>query len=234
MRKNSRYLLFLLLWPLCSVAEQVKLAQDNKTISIKISAKELTRIYVEGDRIFQVRGSDRTYHLEKDEREGAIFIRPQPHQQTKPFSLFLTTEQGRTYPLLLIPLDVPSETVAIKPTSPSPLAARRWETSTSYANTVANLVTSMANGERPTGYAVTSIQRTKPTEAGSLSLQLKTHYVGARLKGEIIAVTNTSDSTQQLNPQQFYSKDVYAIALANEQLSPGSQTLLYRVMKHEN
>ena len=117
------------LWSAYLHAEQVKPAQENKTITAKISAKDLTRIYVQADRILQVRGTDGTYHLEKDEREGAVFIRPRESHANKPFSVFLTTEQGRTYPLLLIPVDVPAETIALKPDSPSKTAATRWESS---------------------------------------------------------------------------------------------------------
>lgn len=214
-------------------AEQVKPAMENKTITAKVAAKELTRLHVEGDRIYQVRGGEHTYHLEKDERDGSIFIRPQESYQARPFSIFITTEYGRTYPLLLIPVDVPSDAIVIKPMGASKEIAERWETNGAYTQTLMNLISAMVQEEQPTGYAITELNQALPSQVGVLSLRLKKRYLGARLNGEVITITNTGKSIQNINAQQFYTQETRAITLGCNQLSPGSQTLLYRVVKND-
>ena len=43
---------------------------------LNISAKELTRIAVSGDRITLVRGSEGAYQISNDTVQGAVFIKP--------------------------------------------------------------------------------------------------------------------------------------------------------------
>lgn len=115
------------------VSAQTLIAEDNAKISIAISANELTRISVSGDRVTLVRGSANSYQLSNDNSQGAVFIKPiissaitnktcpihkninklnskkicqKKQANTKPlksFYLFISTEQGRHYVLNLMP-----------------------------------------------------------------------------------------------------------------------------------
>lgn len=105
-------------------ALQTKALSDHQTAFFKISVKELTQIFVEGDRVQSARGLDGHYQLTKDESQGAIFIKPSTH---KPFNLFLTTEAGHNYTLLLSPIDIPAEVIQLKPLSSIKAKAAQWE-----------------------------------------------------------------------------------------------------------
>ena len=58
------------------VHAQTFIVEDNAKISAEISAKELTRISVVGDRITLVRGSEGAYQISNDTVQGAVFIKP--------------------------------------------------------------------------------------------------------------------------------------------------------------
>ena len=64
------------------VNAQTLVVEDNAQISAEISAKELTRISVAGDRITLVRGSEGAYQISNDTVQGAVFIKPTVDQPT--------------------------------------------------------------------------------------------------------------------------------------------------------
>lgn len=193
-------------------ALQVKAMHDNQTSLFKISAKELTRIVVDGDRIQSARGLDGNYQLTKDETQGAIFIKP---NQSRPFNLFLTTEAGHNYTLLLTPIDIPSEVIQIKPLSPIKAKAESWEKNTPYSDAIIQLMKSMVNGESPPdGYAVIQVNAKKEFHSG-VGMQLKSLYQGNALQGEIWQIKNTHCRAMQLKKSDFHQPKICAMALRN-------------------
>jgi len=165
-----------------SFALQVKPVKDNQTVMVKVSAKELSRVFVSGDRILNVRGLDGAYELKRDDNLGEIYVQPTIYYQHKAFNLFITTEKGHTYNLFLTPLDVPAESIEIKPQSPSLKLADRWEKNSPYGQTIIELMGYMSNGDHPEGYAVVSLGKIKPKKLAScLTMQLLTIYRGNHL-----------------------------------------------------
>ena len=155
------------------------IVENNAQISAEISAKELTRISVIGDRITLVRGSEGTYQISNDTIQGAVFIKPTVNQPivhkicpvqknkaknqqkqhpmpcqklktnkaknnlhpSKPFYLFISTEQGRHYVLNLTPRSTRhADVLALKPQELEKEAAKTWETSERYTQTLIHLV----------------------------------------------------------------------------------------------
>lgn len=195
-------------------ALQVKVMHDNQTALFKVSVKELNRIVIEDDRIQSARGLDGNYQLTKDETQGAIFIKP---NQSRPFNLFLTTEAGHNYTLLLTPIDIPSEVIQLKPLSPVKAKAEAWEKNTPYSDAIIQLMKSMVNDEsQPDGYAVIHVKAGKPQKLHSgISMQLKTLYQGNALQGEIWRISNVHCRSMQLKKNEFYRPQVRAMALRN-------------------
>ena len=233
----KKYFRYLMVSSLCIVlpafAEQVKLASDNQVIHAKVSAKELTHIYVDGDRIANIRGLDGAYELKKDEAQGSIFIQPTPAYQQKSFNLFLTTELGHTYPLLLTAVDIPGESIKLKPTNPAKAAAERWEMGSSYEQTLVDLIAIMANGNRPEGYAVIAIGKVLPSQSGVLKTVLRYRYLGKHLQGQVLKITNTGTFPIHLTERQFYTDNTRALSLMDDDLAPKQITYLYRVISNE-
>lgn len=217
-----------------SFALQIRTVKDNQTVSANISAKELTRIFVSGDRIQSTRGVNGAYELTKDEKLGAIFIKSSPYYLHKPFNLFITTELSHTYNLLLMPLDIPAENIELKPLSPSLTVANRWERNSPYLETLIHLMNDMTNSIRPEGYAVINLGNIKPKKVSSgLMMQLSTIYRGNKLQGEIWKLKNTCRSTLYLKAREFFQDNVRAISLEKETLRSFEETYLYRVVGHD-
>lgn len=116
---RSRVLLSSSLASLCFIgttghAAIIRPLDDLKIIEVPISQKDLTRIAVKDDRILTVFGQHGDYVLESDEEQGQVFIRPTTSARSKAISLTITTENGHTQDLRLLPKDQPSETLLLK------------------------------------------------------------------------------------------------------------------------
>ncbi|MBX9620691.1 MAG: type-F conjugative transfer system secretin TraK [Alphaproteobacteria bacterium] len=90
---------------------------EMKVLEVPIAQDALTRIKVQDDRILHVFGNAGEYVLETDDYQGQIFIRPTPSLEATPsktISLTLTTEEGYTQDLRLIPKKQVPETLILK------------------------------------------------------------------------------------------------------------------------
>lgn len=79
-----------------------RIMDPKKRLSIPVAAHEMTRLYVEGDRIHQVFGLQGRYTLEVDEATGQIFIHPSGEVGDPPVFLTLVTESGASQDLALV------------------------------------------------------------------------------------------------------------------------------------
>lgn len=216
-----------------SFALQILKAKDNETVSAKITDKGLTRIFVTDDRIQAVRGTDGMYQLTKDENQGAIFIKPTLSYQRTSFNLFLSTENGHSYTLLLHPADIPAQNIELKPQTPSKKRAERWEKNMPYTQLVVTLMTDMVNAKQPDGYAIVNLEKTKPIKLSSgLTMQLLTLYQGNHLQGEFWRIKNPNKYSITVEPTDFYQDNSQAISILDETLNANDETYLYRVVDH--
>lgn len=220
-----------ILFTTTSFAIQIKNVKDNQSVSAKISVKELSRIFVEGDRIQAIRGINGAYEIIKDEKQGMVFIKPSPFYYNKPFNVFLTTELGHTYNLLLIPVNIPAQNIQITPLSPAKKLASRWELNSPYIDKLIQLMNDMINDGKPEGYAVYSIN-SKPIRYPQYTIEPVKIYKGNYLYGEISLIKNCTKNTIKISPYNFYQKNTRAIALQNETLISGGSTYLYKVKDH--
>lgn len=232
MRKFSLMVLPLLFSGSC-YALQVKSAVNNTTITAKISATDVTRIMVQGDRIQSVRGVKGAYSRENDNNSGEIYIQPTAMYQHHAFTLLINTELGRHYTLLLNPMAVPSDTLMLVPRGVNEAQAAKFENSSPYETTIAHLIRDMRTGSRPEGYAVRSANEKKRYLYGNIAyIQLKTIYQGLNLRGEIWEVTNTRSQTITLTERAFYKVGTRAVSLETMEIAPHGTTYLYRVVSH--
>ncbi len=245
------------------------IVENNAQISAEISAKELTRIAVVGDRITLVRGSEGAYQISNDTVQGTVFIKPtvgQPivhkvcpvqknktkkqqkqHQMqcqklkeknnihpSKPFYLFISTEQGRHYVLNLTPHSTRrADVLALKPQELEKEAAKTWETSERYTQTLIRLVDAVLQHHIPNGYVQTVLKKPKEFTVGkNFDLKLTDQYTGAHLSVEIYQLTNHSRQTQSLAEEDWYQSGDRAIYLQATTLAPRQTIQLIKVTSH--
>jgi len=232
---RSLFVLIMLLIINPSYGLEVKAVKDNATIQSSVSSKSLNRIYVTTDRIAEVYGLEGAFKIEKDEVQGSIYLIPLGYFRNNPFNVFLRTEHGHNYGLLLIPEEIDAKTIAIKPLSPATMQARRWELSTPYETTLIKLINMMRLKHTPDGYAVIKLGSKQPSQFRSpLSYQLKTIYKGDKLEGQVWLVRNISKEGITLNPNRFNDKRVLAASFEKTFLKPNEVSELYWVKRHES
>jgi conjugal transfer pilus assembly protein TraK len=236
MRRFTDYLLFLLfnLISIKSYALHIKPVADNQTITAKIAAKELTRIFVEGDRIQSIHGVEGAYIFKSDANQGALYIKPSEAYQQQAFNIFITTEQGHNFTLFLIPSSIPAETIQIKPLSVSKQVAERWEKANTYSETLITLISHMANNTIPEGYVVSTVTKAKMHDfLPQIKWRLIKVYRGVIFQGSVFELTNTSSSSITIDERQFYQPGVRAVALQKQTVEPFGSILIYRVYTND-
>lgn len=239
---------------------QTLIVENNSQISAEISAKELTRISVAGDRITLVRGSEGAYQISNDPVQGAIFIRPiivQPivhkmcpvlrdkdkkqcpkiknhvnHLRT--FYLFISTEQGRHYVFHLTPLySKPADIIVLKPEELEQKAAKTWETSEDYPQTLVHLLNAILQQKTPPGYIHNVFKKPKEFTFGQhCNLKLTEQYTGAHLSVNVYQLTNHSRQSETLAEKDLYQSGDRAIYLQEHNLAPRQTIQLIKVISH--
>src|SRR3989344_8927754 len=111
-RQFPRLLLLALLLPSVASAVQILEVTEGQPAYAKISARELTRLKIVDGRIESVRGIQGEITIEPDPNTGEAYLRP--NTASKIISLFITSDSGATYTLLLSPDAIPATNIIIK------------------------------------------------------------------------------------------------------------------------
>lgn len=215
-------------------ALQIRSVVDNETTAAKISSVDVTRIFVQGDRIKSVKGLKGAYTRENDEKNGEIYIQPTSLYQDRAFTILIDTEQGRHFTLLLNPTFSPSETLMLVPKGVGHERAARFEEAQPYELTIKHLIRAMKNGAMPEGYAIREVDNKTTYRLGNkLDIKLKTIYEGLNLRGEIYEIKNRCAIPLQIDEREFYKASTRAISLDTIEIPPKAQINLYRVVSHD-
>jgi len=108
---------FICLMSCAAFGMQVKVVDDNAEVAGVISFSDISRIFVEGDRIAEVKGVKGKYILNKDEKKGDVFVRP-TSAESGLIQLYLITEKNKTYQLSLSPEKIGAQTIMLRPNAP--------------------------------------------------------------------------------------------------------------------
>ena len=147
-------------------------ASDHAELRARISASEVVRIALVGDRIARaVRGEGR-FGIEHEPANGDLYLRPpevagegvdraeeawtasEAAPAEEPEVLFVGTERGFTYRLILTPVaGGPAQVLIRNPASGSP-ATREPDTADGRIDALVRLVRAVARGEPLAGYAI--------------------------------------------------------------------------------
>jgi len=99
------------MYSLCVSAMQVKTVKDNEVVHATISIHDMTRIFIDNDRIKEVKGLKGQYILSNDDQKGDVYIRPT--NKNIPINLYVLTEKNKTYQLKLRPQEQQSESIML-------------------------------------------------------------------------------------------------------------------------
>lgn len=236
MEFKSRLLtLALMCAPAGAFALQTVEPVEGQNSFVKISAKETTRIYIDGGKIRSLIATDGELAVEKDEERGQLFIRPAV--LNKPINVRVIAASGATYNLVMQAVDVPQEDVVIR--EPFTIRGERAggvangkkAGSGSLDRTVRSLVAAMALDEPPSHV---DMRPTKQEYAlwENTRFVMTAVYSEREMVGEKYVLTNTGKSSMRLVEQELYRRGVIAVAVENMHLEPGQSTNIYVVRSH--
>jgi len=232
---NNRIILLaitLAVLPFSAHALQIKQSTDNGQITAIVSAQEISRISLTKDRIRMVNG-DPEVDITHDSETGDAYLKPSTTPLTKPLNLFISTEKGFTYQLLLMPEKVPSEQIIIRNEDAfnGSKEAQTWESSTPFHATIVDVLKATIGGSAlPTGYRQ-EVFKEEVKHRQQLSLRPMYAISGAALQGIALEVRNTGETATTFTERDLYSPDQAAIYLPQRKVGPGQNVTVYLVRR---
>ena len=210
-----------------AAALQVIDAVEGQTVLAKISARELTRIAVDRARVRAVTGLEGQLLVEKDDHTGAIFVRPV--DPARPVNLFISTDAGRTYALVLQPVDMPADTIVLRDRSTRPAEhASALERSGSHEKLIKSMILALANGDLATELELREAGREIALWREARFFHERS-YVGRTVIGDRYRLTNISAAPMRLAEAELYKPGVLAVAIERLTLAPGETTNVFIV-----
>lgn len=217
-----KFMLALIFLPFAVNAYQRVPVLEGHEVNANISADGLNRIAVQDDKVVSVKGTTGEFSLEKDDALGQIYIKPEI--KDKPIHVYVSTEKGNTYSLNLSSSEISPESIVL---IPEQKVGHPFEQTASYEDSLKEVVKAMHN-QAFDGYSVdkAKIRLPKVRDVHVTHLQ---SYLGSKLSGEILEVSNTSSEDTLLNEAEFYFEDVRAVAIVDKVLPAKSKTRVYLV-----
>ncbi len=220
-------------------AEQRVPADERVPQKVFISKKSLSRISIDGSRIKNAKYLDGELEIDKEASSGQIFVRALTN---KTISLFVNSESGKTYLLLLTPTAKDGETIIIDekireraaeerllrtPPAPQPVTTKSSE----YIRSIKQMMVAMMTGTQGSmGLQMRPAYQTISLWKNTLFVQTA-QYTAADMMAEKFTLTNTGSAAIVVREQEFYRKNVYAVSVMKHNLEPGESTQVYIVHK---
>ena len=216
----------------------IKNLDELRVIQVPISQEDLTRIKVQEDRILHVFGNAGEYVLETDENQGQIFIRPKSSEEeanVKPISLTLTTEEGHTQDLRLIPKHQAPEAIILKSDSviKQEIEKEKRASAPLFREEIEGLIQALQEGRIPLGYKEMPINLTTLNEPYQRVREIQ----GEKLRGLTYQIQNKTQKLQVLSESEvvkalpFKGHTIVAILISKKTLNPKEGTDIHVVLR---
>jgi len=223
-----------------------------------VSARDITRIAIAGEKVATVRKIDDAQapkmSVDVDAATGDVFVNFDGDVVGRSFTVFLTTQNGRTVEAILSPRDRDGQTILVRldhetsaaiaappgagegaagegdsadpgPTAPADPHAARHE---GYPEILTALIRLMFNQAAAPGVDRITVSEA-PRPAGAFQLQVVETYAVGDLKGTVLSLRNTSPVGQAVNAKTFLAPSVLAAAVSHETVQPGQYARVYIV-----
>ncbi len=224
-------LVALLLWilPYTASASQIKIAADGAEIVGKISKAEINRITLIGDKVKSVKSNKGGYEFSNDSSSGDVYLNGGNGGTEEPLNVFIISQRGYTYKLLLTPMDIPSEQIFIKNhaiTNDEEVASQREPLP--YTQEIVDLFKAMKKGDLEAGYTVKTLSESHFAKNG-MKIMLLSTYTGSKYTGIIYELKNKGTEPVPLSEKDFATKKVRAVKFDSTVIGAGETINIYIV-----
>jgi conjugal transfer pilus assembly protein TraK len=200
---------------------------EGQSSFVELSLKNLNLIKFPSSGI-RVYTSSKLLDIKID--EGNVFVKFLEEGIVSPQEVFFVIPSAGVFSMILIPKEIPAQTIIVNLLKEDISDALKWETSHSYVAGLKELIKNMYEERLPRGFAVKEVNEDKSSWK-EVRMVLKRIYSGATLQGEVYELTNISKEPVKFIENEFYEKGILAVSLDRHELKPGQKTELYLVKK---
>ena len=225
--------LILVLVALChaiiAAASQEIEIKDGGTYKVKVSSSELSRFTVQDGRIDKAGVGYNSWDAKPDKDSGELFIKPRDSNKS-PFSFFLRDSFGNTVTLIAMPMDIPSETITLKPATKKVARTKDGgDAGQAFVDDIKTLIKDMVSGNLDP-YLVEDMGDDVPLWKEA-KITFDKRYTATTLVGEQYTLTNISGGKMTLDEREFasFGDQLKAVSLEKLVLEPAESTRLFIV-----
>lgn len=208
-------------------------------VFVDISLKDISRIQCAEEIKSTVYSKEKSIEIKTSGRSAFVKILPKKDniKQTLiyediPREVFIECG-GEVYSLVLVPKDIPSQTIVLYSSLPDVKKARAFETSNPYEITITDLIKAAYTEIPPDGYRVKHMRFVKNFK--ELELVTVLSYEGFNM--EVVSYLITAKSDIELDEKTFLNvldKNTLAIAILKPVLKSGETTRMFVVRRKNN
>lgn len=195
---------------------------DEKSVFVTVSEKDINRIEMPEPVIEAL--SSKAIDVKVKDRN--IFVKL---SDSHPAELFIST-QKRTISLILVPKDIPAETILVRAKENNISSSLSLSVDDSYEDVIKKIVTSLSKENAPSGYIEIHPKEAEKTLSG-LSAKKVYEIQGPVFEGERYEIKNTGSSDVSLSEEMFYKEGILAVSLDKYTLSPNEACRLFIVKR---
>lgn len=216
-----------------SFAAQIKEVVDGSELVFNISNKDLNRIKIINDKILNIKHAEDELIISSIDELGESYIRS-ARSDTELIAIYIITEKGHTYKLLLKPKSIPSTQIILKNSEISPTLNNNLDIAVDNSEKIdiLNLLKLMAgsNLKIDKNYVLSSSTgiffQSKEIEVKKFML-----YQSDNLTGLVLKLKNKTSEEIRIAEKTFYREGVKAIMMETNKLNPKSEIIVYIVLK---
>ena len=221
--------------------------KDNEEVEVVISKYNINRLKIFNDRIKDIRVNSNELIIETDKISGEIYLKP-VYGKDK-IDIFLKTENGFTYKLILKVKDISSQQIFI---NRQDFTLQNYATADilrreklklinenlyfnfedDYKLSAINLIRAMSSNVILKEFNIVDRDYNRLLKYDNFKVEWLYSYIKndqSGISGEIAKITNTSSKKISLKEEMFFRKGIRAVRLEKFELEPKEECLLFFV-----
>ena len=221
---RAAFIIFFLSYKSLFAAQIIEVTNDAE-IKAEISSYELNRIKIEGGKIAGFRALEGDLSAVSDTKNGELFIHLPRRYSRKITNLFIISDSGATFKLLLVPKNIPAEQIFLVERSSSD---KNLQISDQYRDNIISFYKDIYAQKPIKDYHILAKKKRVKKDGLKITKIITYEPKGkSGLHGEILEVKNKSKEVKIISPQDFFKNGVRAIKLDSHILEVGQTTKLY-------
>ncbi|MCW8966242.1 MAG: type-F conjugative transfer system secretin TraK [Candidatus Pacearchaeota archaeon] len=193
---------------------------ESKPMAMSISSTNPTIIRAQGTKIVEITAGQNYAAISEDSNGNAILT----PQTLNPFTAFVSLENGQIMNLLLVPKDLPGDTIILK--TDAQQASRVLFNEMEYTKAIKYMLFVTATGDEVSGITKKKINKEIKLWKEAKLFHTDTHEADD-IEGKRFVLTNVSDKPLVVREEEFHRNGTLGVSIVKHALSPGESTQIF-------